>query len=112
MPAEETTEQLTFAIQIIKSHAGWHEAQLDGAGGTIALFREDDFGDILLVVGHRLSVFRLLVLLFAIDERDQIRVLLERARFAQVRELGAVIGTRLRRTRKLRQSQHGYVQFL
>src|SRR6185437_1992040 len=53
------------------------EGQLDGVDGAVALLADDDFGDA-LVVGF------LVVDLVAIDEQDQVGVLLDRARFAQV----------------------------
>ena len=52
------------------------------------------------------------VLLLAIDEDDDVGVLLERARFAQVRELRPMIGPRLRRAAELRQHDDRHAQFL
>src|SRR5437899_2519340 len=63
----ELTRRTLLAIEIIEAHARGHETQLNSAGGTVALFGEDDFGDVLLVVGHARLFIRGLVLLFAID---------------------------------------------
>src|SRR3954462_15082287 len=58
------------------------ERELDDAGGAVALLRDDQLRRALRV-GGRLALVHVHV--FAIDEDHDIRVLLERARFAKVR---------------------------
>src|SRR6185436_16138756 len=62
------------------------ERELDRAGGTVALFADDQLGHA-LGIGRRLILVGVLIL--AIDEQHHIGVLLEGARFAQVRQLRA-----------------------
>src|SRR2546427_3426425 len=51
------------------------EHDLDGAGGAVALLADDDFGDVLLLRRHVLAVDAR-----AIEEKDDVGVLLEGAR--------------------------------
>src|SRR5690349_1959734 len=82
------------------------EDELEIADGAVALLGDDDLGDALLL--------RLLVVhLVAIDERDEIGVLLDGTRFAEVGELRAVIaGALFGATRELRERKQRHVQFL
>ena len=50
--------------------------------------------------------------IFPVDQQDNIRILLERARLAQVRELGPVVGTRLWRAAQLRQHDDRHIELL
>src|SRR5262245_40649871 len=77
-----------------------YECKLDDAGRAIALFADDDLRNPLRVT-RRLAFASVLIL--AIDEDDYVRVLLEGARFAEVRKLRAMIGAGLRRATELRQ---------
>src|SRR5947208_10904472 len=62
------------------------EAKPDGAGRPVAVFGQDQFGlALLLVIG-----------VVAMDEHDDVAVLLERARFPQIGQLWTLIGSRLR----------------
>jgi hypothetical protein len=61
-----------------------NEREPDGARRTVALLADDQLGDAgVLFVG--------LVDVLAVNEEDDVRVLLERARLAQVRELRAMV---------------------
>ena len=51
-------------------------------------------------------------MILAVDEHDDVGVLLERARLAQVRQLRPVIGARLRRAAQLRQHDDRHAQLL
>src|SRR6266853_116665 len=89
------------------------EIELLGAGGAVALLAEDHFGDALdALVG--LGVDRAVVELLAIDETDDVGVLLDGARFAQVRELRPAVlaAALLRRARQLRQRHDRDVELL
>src|SRR5687768_16197441 len=71
-----------------------HEGELDDAGRSVPLLADDDLRHA-LGVGRRLVP--LAVQILAIDEHDDVGVLLEGARLAQIRQLRAVVGPRLRR---------------
>src|SRR5919108_4805490 len=68
------------------------EVQLHGAGGTIALLADDHLGDALDAL-VRLRVHRPVVELLAINEADDVGVLLDGAGLAQVGELGPPVLT-------------------
>src|SRR5690242_14123127 len=55
----------SFAIQIIKTHAGGSKAKIHTAGGTIALLGDDQLCDILLIFRETVALFGGLVLLLA-----------------------------------------------
>src|SRR5947209_16122953 len=73
------------AGHILEARALLDEGHLDSSGGSVALLGDDDlsqpfeFGLILFVD------------FFAEDESDYVSVLLDRARFAQVRQLWAIV---------------------
>jgi hypothetical protein len=69
------------------------ERQLDGAGGAVALLADDDLGHAGLLAGV------LGVVLVAVDEHDDVGILLDGARFAQVAHHGALVGARAPRER-------------
>ena len=58
---------------------------MHGARGAVALFRDDDLG-LALAVRILFAVLVLVVVAFAVDERDHVGVLLDRSRFAQIGE--------------------------
>ena len=60
--------------------------------------------------GRALALGRVHV--FAIDEQDHVRVLLERARLTQVRQLRPMVAARLRRAAQLAERDDGHLQFL
>src|SRR4051812_28869220 len=96
--------------EVLEARVFLDERELDGADRTVALLADDDLGGALgflvpLPVG-------IAVLLFAEDEHDHVGVLFERAGLAQVRQLRAVVGAGLRRTRQLRQRDDRDLQLL
>src|SRR4051812_22633572 len=89
------------------------EVQLQVAGRPVALLTDEYFGDALdALVG--LGIDRPVVELLSVDEQHDVGVLLDRARFAQVRELrpamfaAALLGS----AGELRKGHHGHVQLL
>ena len=62
--------------------------------------------------GALLRLGALVVVLLAVDEHDDVGVLLDRAGFAQVGELRPLVLALLDRARELRQRQHRHVQLL
>src|SRR4051794_791149 len=84
------------------------ERETHAADRAVAVFADDDFRSPGLL-GLRLL---LVVDLGAIDEHDEIRVLLERARFTEVGELRTVIRPRFRRAAQLGERDDRDVQFL
>src|SRR3990170_5227461 len=82
------------------------EGQLDDPGRPVPLLADDD-------VGHALVLFLLEpVAVGPVQEEDQVGVLLERARFAQVGELRLLALAALHRPRQLRQRHDGHVDLL
>ena len=98
------------------------ELQDDFADRPVALFADDYFGQamhffagsgpfcVVIRAFARLGAFEVIV--FAEDEQNLVCVLLDGARFAQVRELRALVFARLHLTRELRQGDDGNIQFL
>src|SRR5215467_8561367 len=70
------------------------ERQADDACRSVALLADDQLRDSLRVARRRVLVG---VLILAVDEDHDVGVLLEGARFAEVRELRAMIGARFGR---------------
>jgi len=79
------------------------ERQTEFPHRAVTLFRDDD-------VRNAFARRVLLVDLFAIDQQDQIRVLLQRARFAKVRHHGALVLPLLDAAVELRQRDHWDVE--
>jgi hypothetical protein len=79
------------------------EDELDGPNRTVAVFGNLDFCNILFE-----GVF--FVHLRPVNEHDNVGVLLERAGFAQVRELRLFVGALLHGSRKLGGCQDGHVE--
>ena len=44
-----------LSVKVVEAHARRCEAQVNSAGWTIALFGDDEFGDVLSIFGHRLA---------------------------------------------------------
>ncbi len=65
-------------IQIIKAHTRRRESQINRSRWTIALLRNNQLGDVLLIFRQRIALLRRLVLLLAIDERHHVRILFQR----------------------------------
>src|SRR3569623_52437 len=96
--------------------------QLDGAGRSMTLLADDDLG---LAVDQRhfqltLLVFRradlgllvLEVIFLAVHEQHDVGVLFDRAGFAKVGQLRALVVARLDLTRELRQRDNRNIEFL
>ncbi|MCY1217862.1 hypothetical protein D9M72_297920 [compost metagenome] len=63
-------------------------------------------------LGHARLLRLLVVVVVAVDEHDDVRVLLDGAGFAQVAHHGALVGTRFHAAAELRQRDHRALQFL
>src|SRR6185312_16737461 len=81
------------------------EVQHHGVGWAVTLLANDDLGLALVR-----AVF--VVVLVAVDEHDDVRILLDGAGFAQVRHHGPFVCPLLERAVELRQSDYRYVEFL
>src|ERR1700722_3448271 len=81
------------------------EGQLDRSCWAVTLLADNDFGLTFVV---RIGV----VVLVAIDEKNEVGILLNGAGFAQVGPRRALVGTLFQRTVELRKRDHGDVQFL
>src|SRR5256885_6669477 len=87
------------------------EVQRHEAGGAVALLTDEQLRQTLDVVP--VFVGRAVIHLGAVDEAHHVRVLLDRARLAQVGELRAVVaGALVRRPRQLRQRDDRDVELL
>src|SRR5574341_1891339 len=84
------------------------EVQPHRACWAVALFADDHLGQAFDAF-VRLGIDRAVVELLPVDEADDVGVLLDRARFAQIRELWAPVlaATLLRRARQLRDRDDG-----
>src|SRR5438477_687238 len=89
------------------------EVQLHRPGGTVALLADDHLGLALDAVA-RLGIAGPVVELLPVNEADDVRVLLNGAGLAQVRQLRTAVlaATLLGRARQLRDRQHRHVQLL
>ena len=67
---------------------------MDGASGTVALLG-DDYVGLALGVGVFLTVFGLVVVALAVDEGDDVGILLDRAGLAEVGEQGYLVAVAL-----------------
>src|ERR1051325_7331777 len=98
------------------------EIELHHAGGAVALLGDDDLGLVVRLLEPRLpfGVFgivgaRLLgaeIVFVAVDEHDDVGVLLDRARFPEVGELRALVLAALDLTRELRERHQRNVELL
>src|SRR5215468_437827 len=106
------------------------EVERHGADRAVALFGDEDVGDVvdlravLLPALHPLVEFldslvrpllglgALVIVLLAIDEHDDVGILLDRAGFAQIGELWPLVLALLDRARELRERQDRNVQLL
>ena len=68
-------------------------------------------GNLKGLAGHVVPVVAATKILLAVDKHDHVRILFDRARFAQVAEPGTVAFRILRLPVKLGQAQHRHVQF-
>src|SRR5215510_3659977 len=90
--------------QVGEARVALLERELLEAGRPVAVLREDDLRD-----AGRLGLLRVVVLV-AVDEADEVGVLLDRARLAQVGEDRALVVALLDRTRELRQRDDRHVE--
>src|SRR6266850_4491341 len=88
-----------FRSKILETDKLTAKCKIDSICRSVSLFRDDQFGD----VSVGLSA---IVLLFTIDKRDHVGVLLNGARFSQVGELWPVVSAIFGRTRQLGQRHH------
>src|SRR5512139_422317 len=79
-PGFRSDTRLRDAAQGVEPRALGEERQLDRARGPVALLGDDDLG--LAVALGRVGLVRV----GAVDEEDEVAVLLDRARFPQVRQ--------------------------
>src|SRR4029078_656635 len=86
------------------------ERELRGPCRSVARLADDDLGNAFGTLIR--CAIGITVLFFTIDEHDDVGVLLESARLAQVRQLRSMIGPRLRRARQLRERDDRYLEFL
>src|SRR6185503_9640583 len=87
--------------QIVEAGIGGFESNFDLSGGPIELLDDDELGDAAMVgLGF--------VVVVAKDEDDVVGVLLDRARFAKIRQLRALVfgAPRFDRAVELRKSDH------
>src|SRR6218665_3189661 len=91
--------------QVLEARLVLLEEQLDRAGRAIALLADDDFGHVRL-----LALFFLVVV--AVDEHDDVGILLDGAGLAQVGHQRAFVGALLDRAIELRERHHRALQFL
>src|SRR5262245_3476646 len=99
-PSIRTLEQILKLGELPK------ECESDDTGWTVALLRDDQFRlALILIIGF--------VDLFTVNEHHDIGVLLDRTRFAQIRQLRPVIAlTLFRRAAQLRKGDYGNFEFL
>src|SRR5262249_7386949 len=101
--AQILTQSFTFKVgelgELIK------EGQIDCVGRAVALLRNDQFSNVLILIAA-------IVNLFAIDECDKVRILFDCTRLTEVSELRTMIGAVLGRARQLRQRNERDIQFL
>jgi hypothetical protein len=91
-------------VEVFEARVVGEVGQLDRAGGAVALLGDDDLGFALEVF-----VFAVVVLL-AVDEADDVGVLLDRAGLAQVGEQRLLVaGALLAAARELRERDDGHL---
>src|SRR5713101_2422645 len=92
-------------VEVLEARELLQEGELHGAGRPVALLADDDLGQSAVLVGG-------FVLLLAVDEHDDVRVLLQAAALTKVRQLRPLLGPRFRRARELAQRDHGHAELL
>src|SRR5450755_2959452 len=100
--SEPLLDVVAFGGEVFEARRGVLEGKLDEAGGAVALFGDDEFGDA-FDVG-----IVLLIALFAEDEGHYVGVLLDGAGFAQVGELRTMVASAaFGSAAQLRERHHG-----
>src|SRR5581483_8455668 len=100
-----TASELPGVGVVLEARVLAEESELHRADGPVSLLADDDLGDALL---RRVRI----VDLVAVDEEDEVGVLLDRARLAQVRHHRALVRPLLEPAVELRQRDHGNLQLL
>src|ERR1700737_2430142 len=83
------------SVEVLESRQLLPEEQVDGAGGSVSMLRHDD-------LGYPRLLRVLLVVVIAVKEHDDVRVLLDAPTLPQVAEDGSLVRPGLRRSRELR----------
>src|SRR2546430_4359121 len=99
--------------EVVEPRVFFLEEQLHGAGGPVALLPDDQLRDAFEAFAG-LGVGGAVVELLAVDEADDVGVLLDGARLPEVGELGTPVlaAALLRGARQLRQRHHRHIQLL
>src|SRR6185503_12766721 len=107
------TDGCLAAAEVVEARVFLLEVQLHRPGGSVALFAHDHLRDPFDAF-IRLGIDGPVVELLTIDEADDVRVLLDRARLAQVGQLGPPVlaAALLGRARQLRQRHDRHVELL
>ena len=116
-------QQVLFVREIGEARHLGLEGEFDGAGRAVALLADDDFGLAVRplhappAISTNSSVpsrgcLLLQIIFLAEDEHHDVGVLLDRAGFAQVRQLRALVVAAFDLTRQLRQRDDRHVQLL
>jgi hypothetical protein len=90
--------------QTFKTGQVLQEGQTDRACGAVTLFADDDFG-------HTGIFGILVVVVVAVNEHDDVGILLDGAGLSQVTHHGAFVGALLNTSVQLRQRNHRTLQF-
>src|SRR6266516_5710027 len=97
------SEGVSTLLERLESGVLFQEGKLDLARRPVALLTDDDLGDAL--------VLGLLVIdLIAVDEDDQVGVLLDRTAFAEIRQLRDAVAALFDGTAQLREGDHRHSQ--
>src|SRR5712691_13483106 len=92
-------------VEVLEAREFLQERELHRPRGSVALLADDDLGQAAVLVGG-------LVLLLAVDEHHDVRVLLEAAALPKVRELRPLLRAGFGRARELAERDHGHAQLL
>ena len=98
----QNTEFCLSTREILEPRVLAYEGELHDAGWSVALFADNDLGH------PSFSSFGSA----PVNEQDDVGVLLQGARFAEVGKLGPVVGSRLRRAAQLRERDDRHVELL
>ena len=92
-------------LEVLEARELLDEGELAAAGGAVPLLADDDLRDAPVLV-------RGLVLLLAVDEHHDVRILFDGAAFAQVRQLRAAVGAGLGGAGELGERDHRHPELL
>src|SRR5688572_28072100 len=108
MSSAATTLRLVVVLpmrQVVEAGVASLEPRLHRVDGAVAVLADDDLRDVLLLG-------LLVVDLFAVDEDDEVGVLLDGARLAEVRQLWSLVLAVLQAAVELRQGDDRAVELL